>query len=75
MTLHRSRPMQVTASRRHLREVRRIIKEEGEIKVCHVIIKCLICTVVLHVCHWSFDRVHIDCTVELTRHKKPCPEY
>ena len=53
VTSHRSYPMQVTASRLDLREVRRITEEEGEVKVCHVIIKCLVSTLVLPVCHWS----------------------
>ena len=53
--------MQVAASRRDLREVRRIIEKEGEIKVCHVIIKCLVCTMVLDVSHLPLGRVHDNC--------------
>ena len=75
VTSHRSHPMQVTASRRDLREVRRITEEEGEVKVCHVIIKRLVSTLVLPVCHWSLDRAHNGCADTFTRQTDPSCDY
>ena len=61
VTPGRNRPMQLKASRRKSREVRRVAEEEGEIKVCHVIIKCLVCTMVLHVSQSSAELVRDTC--------------